>query len=135
MQKAKREYDKAESNLQSLKNEIVKALTGESAFSPELLNGVIQEQEKKCRELRDTLAASEQEVSESESRLSVMGQQYDDLLEWAAVYETASMSAKKMIVSHIIERVDVYRGYELKLALNISVEQFLGNLDGMAHSA
>lgn len=135
LQKAKREYDKAESDLQSLKNEIVKSLTGQSAFSPELLNGVIQEQEKKCRELRDILATSEQEVSENESRLSVMGQQYDDLLEWAAVYDSASMSAKKMIVSHIIERVDVYRGYELKLKLNISVEQFLGNLDGMAHSA
>lgn len=135
LQKAKREYEKAESDLQSLKNEIVKALTGQSAFSPELLNGVIQEQEKKCRELRDALATSEQEVSENESRLSVMGRQYDDLLEWAAVYDSASMSAKKMIVSHIIQRVDVFRGYELKLTLNISVEQFLGNLDGMAHSA
>ena len=135
LQKAKREYEKAESDLQSLKNEIVKALTGESAFSPELLNGVIQEQEKKCRELRETLANSEHEVSDSESRLSLMGRQYDDLLEWAAVYESASMSAKKMIVSHIIERVDVFRGYELKLTLNISVEQFLGSLDGMAHSA
>lgn len=135
LQKAKREYEKAESDLQSLKNEIVKALTGQSAFSPELLNGVIQEQEKKCRELRDTLATSEQEVSENESRLSVMGQQYDDLLEWATVYDSASISAKKMIVSHIIQRMDVFRGYELKLTLNISVEQFLGNLDGMAHSA
>ena len=33
-----------------------------------------------------------------------------------------------MIVSHLIERVDVFRGYKLKIKLNISIEQFFDGL-------
>ena len=58
-----------------------------------------------------------------------MSRQYDDLLEWSAAYQNATMPAKKMIVSHLIERVDVFRGYKLKIKLNITVEQFLNGLN------
>ena len=131
LKKAKKDYEKAENDLQRLKNEIVNALAGTSAFSPELLNGVIQEQEKRCAELRETLYEAEKDCGSIDQLKETRSQQYDNLLEWSAAYETASMSAKKVIVSQIIERVDVYRGYELKLTLNISIEQFLVSLENM----
>ena len=34
-----------------------------------------------------------------------------------------------MIVAQLIERVDVFRGYELKIKFAINVEQFLIGLD------
>lgn len=58
-----------------------------------------------------------------------MSRQYDDILEWSAAYDHVTFPAKKVIVSHIIERVDVYRGYQLNIKLNLSVEQFLSGLD------
>ena len=114
-----------------MKSELVNALTGASAFSPELLNNVIEEQSQRCEELRAALNKAEKEYAESDSQLEVRSQQYDDLLEWSAAYETASVSAKKVIVARMIERVDVYRGYQLKLKLNISVEQFLVSLENI----
>jgi hypothetical protein len=57
-----------------------------------------------------------------------MGQQYDELLEWSSAYKNATMAAKKMIVSNLIERVDVFRGYKLKIKFKISSEQFFGGL-------
>ena len=131
LRKAQKDYEKAEKDLQRLKSEIVNALTGASAFSPELLNNVIQEQSQRCEELRTALNEAEKDYAESDSQLEVRSQQYDELLEWSAAYETASMSAKKVIVARMIERVDVYRGYELKLKLNISVEQFLVSLENI----
>lgn len=131
LRKAQKDYEKAEKDLQRLKSEIVNALTGASAFSPELLNNVIQEQSQRCEELRTALNEAEKDYAESDSQLEVRSQQYDDLLEWSAAYETASMSAKKVIVARMIERVDVYRGYQLKLKLNISVEQFLVSLENI----
>ena len=74
---------------------------------------------------------AEKDYAESDSQIEVRSQQYDDLLEWSAAYETASISAKKVIVARMIERVDVYRGYQLKLKLNISVEQFLVSLENI----
>ncbi len=131
LRKAQKDYEKAEKDLQRLKSEIVNALTGASAFSPELLNNVIEEQSQRCEELRTALHEAEKEYAESDSQLEVRSQQYDDLLEWSAAYETASTSAKKVIVARMIERVDVYRGYQLKLKLNISVEQFLVSLENI----
>ena len=45
------------------------------------------------------------------------------------------MAMKKMIVSKIIDRVDVYRDYHLKLKLNISMEQVLIGMNGECISA
>ncbi len=42
---------------------------------------------------------------------------------------TANIQTKKMIVCQLIERVDVFRGYELKVKFSISVEQFILGLD------
>ena len=131
LRKTQKDYEKAEKDLQRLKSEIVNALTGASAFSPELLNSVIQEQSQRCEELRNALTEAEKDYAESDSQIEVRSQQYDDLLEWSAAYETASISAKKVIVARMIERVDVYRGYQLKLKLNISVEQFLVSLENI----
>ena len=131
LRKVQKDYEKAEKDLQRLKNEIVNALTGESAFSPEILNSVIQEQSKRCEDLRIALNKAENDYEESNSQIEVRNQQYDDLLKWSAAYETASISAKKVIVARMIDRVEVYRGYQLKLKLNISIEQFLGSMENM----
>ncbi len=45
------------------------------------------------------------------------------------------MAAKKMIVSHLIERVDVFRGYKLKIRLNISIEQFFNGLSDLGSNS
>ena len=130
VQGLQREVDRADTELQKLKAEIVKALTGQSAFTPELLSSAIKEQESKCAELRGTLSMAEMELKNNEAQMEKLGQKYETLLAWSAAYENASMSAKKIIVSQMIERVDVYRDYHLKLKLNISVEQFLVSLEG-----
>ena len=46
-----------------------------------------------------------------------------------ALYDTASIEAKKMIVSSLIRRVDVYRGYKLHIEFTIDFEQFCRGLD------
>ena len=45
------------------------------------------------------------------------------------MYDSASMEAKKMIVSSLIHRVDVYRGYRVHIDFNIDFAQFSLGLD------
>lgn len=129
--KAKRDYAAAEADLDSLKSEIVKAIKGQSAFSPELLNGAIQQQERLCAELRNAMAEAERDISEVTSQRTEFDHQYDELLEWANAYDKASMSAKKMIVTNMIERVDVNRGYHLQIKFRISVEQLIYSMEAV----
>lgn len=132
--KSQKDLKKAEQDLQNLQNEVIKAVNGESSFAPETLNAIIRQQEQKCSELRVICAAAESEIENSEAEAVNISQKYDEILEWSAVYENASTSAKKVIVSNLIERVDVYRGYKLKVKLNISVEQFLLGLESISAS-
>lgn len=66
--------------------------------------------------------------------LASLNAQYDDIITWADMYDTASMEARKMIVNCLIKRVEVYRDYKLHIDFNIDFEQFsLGlDMDGIA---
>ena len=51
------------------------------------------------------------------------------------MYDSASMESKKMIVSCLIRRVEVYRDYRLHIDFNIDLEQFSAGLDISAIAA
>lgn len=127
--RAQREYQKAEKELQGLKREVVKAVTGNSAFPVELLSSLVQEAEQKCAALKLAYEEAQQNVEQSETVMQELQVKYDQFIDWSNAYDTANIETQKMIVAHLIERVDVFRGYELKIKFAISVEQFLIGLD------
>lgn len=127
-----KEATKAESELQRLQSEIIKSLTGESVFTPEMLKPALDAQEQKYASLMKAYKEAEAELHDSENNLLAISEKFDDLLEWADMYDNADMSAKKMIVSRIIDRVDICRGYEIRITLNISIEQFMNTIEMVA---
>jgi site-specific DNA recombinase len=127
--KAQREYLKTDKELQALRQEVVKAVTGGSVFPAELLKGLIQETEQKCSALKLAYEAAQRDVDQSETTLQELQVQYNQFIGWSNIYDTANTETRKMIVAQLIERVDVFRGYELKIKFAITVEQFLIGLD------
>ena len=123
------EYAKAAADLETLKGEVIKTIRGESTFSKELLSSLIAEAEAKCQELQENMEAAQAAYDEGKTVLASLNAQYDDIISWAEMYDTASMEAKKMIVNCLIKRVDVYRDYKLHIDFNIDFEQFCGGLD------
>lgn len=128
-QKAKRSYEKAEQELQVLKDEIIKSIMGNSTFTPELLQEAIRQQEQKCAILREEYANAERENLNNEARAEAFAEKYKDIREWSEIYDNASMSAKKMIISRLIERVEVRRGYQITIKLRIGYEQFVNCIE------
>ncbi|MBS6291652.1 MAG: recombinase family protein [Oscillibacter sp.] len=127
--KAQREYEKARNDLQVLNAEIVNALTGNSAFTPDMLKEAIARTEEKCAALEQDYELAKRALDDSEAYLEKLSTRYDRFVEWSDIYDTATIETKKMIVSQIIERVDVFRDYRLKIKFTISVEQFILGLD------
>lgn len=132
VKKAEKDLEKAEAGLRNLTLELQKVLSGESQFTPQMLNVAYMEQEQRCTELREALSKARQELDNDEARLQEISGFYDDMLEWAFAYDKASISTKKMIVSHLIDRVYVFRDYRLQIKFNMSIEQFLISLVGAA---
>ena len=57
---------------------------------------------------------------------------YEELISFSDLYDSASFEAQKMIVNHLISRVDVYRGYQLNITFNFDLAQYLENRDTLA---
>ena len=83
----------------------------------------------KCLEVQRTMEAAEAAYDEGQAVLEHLNAQYDDIISWTDMYDTASMEAKKMIVGCLIKRVDVYRDYKLHIDFNIDFEQFSMGMD------
>lgn len=127
--RTQREYQKAEKELQGLKQEVVKAVTGNSAFPVELLSNLVTETEQKCGTLKLAYEEAQRNVEQSEVIMQELQVKYNQFIDWSNIYDTANIETQKMIVAQLIERVDVFRGYELKIKFAITVEQFLIGLD------
>ena len=125
----KADYTKAAAELDALKSEVVKAIKGESSFSKELLASLILDAERKCQELQAALEQAQADYDAGEATLQALNSQYDDMISWAEMYDRASVESKKMIVSCLIRRVDVYRGYRVHIDFNIDFKQFSLGLD------
>ena len=134
LQSVRGEYAKAAADLETLKGEVIKTIRGESTFSKELLGSLIAEAEAKCQELQENMETAQAAYDEGKAVLASLNAQYDDIITWADMYDTASMEARKMIVNCLIKRVEVYRDYKLHIDFNIDFEQFsLGlDMDGIA---
>lgn len=64
-----------------------------------------------------------------EDILNEVTSQYDELVSYADLYDSASIETKKMIVNCLINRVEVGRGYKLNIAFNFHLSQFFCGLD------
>lgn len=55
---------------------------------------------------------------------------YDRFMGWSAEFRLADIERKRMIVSQLYSRIEVKRGYEIKLVLDANYRQFLdGKID------
>ena len=135
LKSAKSDYAKAAAELDTLRAEVIKSLRGESAFPQDLLSSLISDCETKCLEVQHTMEAAQAAYDEGQAMLDALNAQYDDIISWADMYDSASMESKKMIVSCLIRRVEVYRDYRLHIDFNIDFEQFSAGLDISAIAA
>ena len=74
--------------------------------------------------IKERCDEAQREVESSENLIKDLNVQYDEIISWSSLYDSASIEAKKMIVNSMIKRVDVYRNYDLNIELNMNIRQF-----------
>ena len=129
LKEAKAAYDKAERDFASLKAEIVKCIQGESSFSQDVLAELVREADEKCKTVKSILNTAKDELQDVESLMDELENQFDEIISYANLYDSASIETKKMIVNCLINRVEVGRGYKLNIAFNFHLSQFFCGLD------
>ena len=118
------EIHKATTQLESLQLEIGKALTGDSVYSQEDLATAITTLKKKISDSQGKLETLKQDefakLANSNSILPVYGQ----FKTWSEEFDTAPLEMKKMIACQLFSRIEIGKGYEIKLELDATFKNF-----------
>lgn len=117
-------YQAQSRELEDLRAETIKVIRGESKLNAELLNSLVEDASNRAQEAEAALTAAKEELDACIETNESIKREYDQILNWADLYDNSTFEAKKMIASQFIKRVRVYRDYELEIDLNISFEDF-----------
>ncbi len=112
-------------------SEIVKAVQGKSKMPMDVLSELVDESRTRVIETSARLTellAAQNEIDEKEAEMRAELQQ---IRTWREIFDTSEMDVKKMIANYIIQRVNVYRDYELDIVLNMNIQQYMDGLDSI----
>ena len=118
------EYQQKQRDYQDLRAETLKVIQGNSQFSADLLNSLMDETTAQLKELERQMQSAELELRETVSGAEQVKKEYTQLMNWAELYDNCTFEAKKMIVAQFVKAVHVKRGYELDIEFNVSFEEF-----------
>ena len=113
--------------LEKLRNEIGKALTGDSLYSEEDLATALQTLRERMEESESRLAELKAEESEKKTLTDSIIPAYRQFKGWAEEFDSASLETKKMIAGKLFSRVEIGKGYQIRITLNMTYRQFLEN--------
>lgn len=122
-----KEIEKKKNEIAKLKEEVVKALMGESSFSKNMISEMLQTKTKELELLKQHRAKIEDKISRQK-----MEQKDTELLNqtipnWKEEFELACVEEKKMLISQIVKYVEVFEN-EIKVKVKIDFEKFLSKL-------
>lgn len=128
-QKQKRTLEKklqdCEHALERYENEVLKCLEGQSSFTEEMLARLIAKAENELKIARQEYAAAVLAVDNEKEIARKIKECYSRFCGWAEEFEMASLARKRVILSQLFERVEVGRGYEVTVHVNMSYQQFV----------
>ena len=112
---------------EKLRNEIGKALTGDSIYSEEDLATALQSLRERMEESETRLAELKAEESEKKTLTDSIIPAYRQFKGWAEEFDSASLETKKMIAGKLFNRVEIGKSYQIRITLNMTYRQFLEN--------
>ena len=131
LKRARTENTKANTDYESLKAEVLKAVQGKSALPMEVLNEVLEETRQRVLDTSRRVTELTLELENENSRVAEMQAEFDRIATWSEIFDSSDIATKKMICGYIIKRVTVYRDYKLDVEFNITVKQFLNGIDSV----
>lgn len=91
--------------LDALKCELPKTLTGKSIFTPELLKESIDKTQETIYNIEQEINQMQNEISSETSLNKKIIEMYKNAIDWNQVFNTAPLDKKKYIISKIIDTV------------------------------
>lgn len=115
----------AQHALERFEGEILKCLDGTSNFTEDMIAKQIRRYQQELDDAKAEYAALQNARLNEAAEIRKLRTYYDEFRGWAEEFETAPLEIKRMILSQLIERVEVGRKYQVTIKLNMEYQQFL----------
>ncbi len=124
---------KDKEQLEKLQQEIGKALMGDSFYSSEDLASAIQGLKSRIAEADSELQKLKAEETQKRQRMEMITPEYLRFKSWADEFDHASLEEKKMISCQMFRRIEVGRGYQVSVEMNMTYQQFCSEWSGKSN--
>ena len=121
---AQAELTKLQQRQNKLKEEAIKALTGESVYAPEMIQELLASNTEAMNKAEAELQNAEKDRAELDAKLKELVRQYESIHDWAEVFDAAEVDEKKMILSRIIGKITVNRNYDITIYFFLTLDDF-----------
>ena len=121
---AQAELTKLQQRQNKLKEEAIKALTGESVYAPEMIQELLASNTEAMNKAEAELQNAEKDRAELDAKLKELVRQYESIHDWAEVFDAAGVDEKKMILSRIIGKITVNRNYDITIYFFLTLDDF-----------
>ena len=111
--------------LERYEAEVLRCLDGESGFTQEMLARLIAKAEAELRAARQEYAKVLQEAEDDRELAQKIKECYRQFCGWAEEFELAPLARKRMILSELLEKVEVGKGYQVTVHVKLTYKQFL----------
>ena len=121
------EAEKLRKREAGLRQEIVKAISGESNFDTALLNQLEADNNAELEKVEAKIETlSIQKSGGSDLDLQIAKEQAEMIVDWAEEFDQATTGEKRMILARMIEKITVDKKYNIVINFRLSKEQLTG---------
>ncbi len=111
--------------LERYEAEVLRCLDGESGFTQEMLARLIAKAEAELRAARQEYAKVLQEAEDDRELAQKIKECYRQFCGWTEEFELAPLARKRMILSELLEKAEVGKGYQVTVHVKLTYKQFL----------
>jgi hypothetical protein len=126
-EKAEADLAKNEREVKKLKEEIMRALLGESTFSQATLGEMLKAKETEGLELMGKFEEAQNHVLELDQEMAAQKTLYEDYTDWGARFDASATADKKAMLLNIVDRIDAYGdNFDVTLKVKINISNLIG---------
>ena len=122
--KLKAELNKNRTQYDKLNEEIANTLIGESFYSPEQLSTAMTRVQQNITAIESQIEKINEELDNKKQAVRKLKPMYEQFKGWAEEFDLVPTEQKKMIISQLISRIEIGKGYKISIQLNMDYEQF-----------
>lgn len=125
LERLKHDYLQADKKYIQLKSEVVKTILGESVYSKETLNEMLNTAHEKLISLEAALESAQRKVTQASQQLDKQMAERKEVT-WEGLYRLSDATNRRLILLHVVNKVTVRANYEIEI-------EFKEDMDNLTH--